>query len=189
MASNTISMSEVKNLINYTIDNNIALQKDGDLPIAISIEANAGIGKTSIVQQIAEERGMGFTKIDLHQLDEVGDLVGYPITEYECQIKRRYKDEKGEVKIAVLPNRVWVNAKLLEEGPGQDMKYIQTGKTRMAYAKPAWVPEYNDNGTICLLDDYVRASPQLLQACMDLVLEQKYISWSAPEKTTFVLEK
>ena len=187
MASNTISMSEVKNLINYTIDNNIALQKDGDLPIAISIEANAGIGKTSIVRQIAEERGMGFTKIDLHQLDEVGDLVGYPMTEYECQILQRYKDDKGEVKIKVLPKTVWINSKQLEESPGANMKYRQTGKTRMGYAKPAWVPEYNENGTICLLDDYVRASPQLLQACMDLVLEQKYISWSAPEKTTFVL--
>lgn len=67
------------------------------------------------------------------------------------------------------------------------MKYRQTGKTRMAYAKPAWVPEYNENGTIVLLDDFVRANPQLLQACMDLVLEQKYVSWNLPKKTLIVL--
>ena len=62
-----------------------------------------------------------------------------------------------------------------------------TGKNRTGYAKPAWVPEYNEKGTLILLDDYVRANPQLLQACMDLILEQRYISWSAPKKTTFVL--
>lgn len=189
MAANTISMNQVKSLINYTIDNNSRLEEEGDVPIAIGIEATAGIGKTSIVKQIAEDRGMGFTKIDLHQLDESGDLVGFPMTEYECQIMQRYKDEDGKDKVRILPKTIWANKKQLEEGPGPNMKYKQTGKTRMAYAKPAWVPEYNDKGNILLLDDYVRATPQLLQASMDLVLEQMYISWKLPKKTTIVLEK
>lgn len=73
MASNTISMSQAKSLINYTIDNNLQLQEAGKVPIAIGIEAQAGIGKTSIVEQVAQERGMGFTKIDLHQMEEAGD--------------------------------------------------------------------------------------------------------------------
>ena len=187
MSANTISMSQVKNLLNYTFDNNAKLQEDGKSPIAVSIEAAAGIGKTSVVEQIAKERNMGFVKVDLHQMDEVGDLIGYPITEYECQVLQRYKDDKGEPKVRLLPQTVWVNAKQLEQGAGANEKYRQTGKTRMGYAKPAWVPEYNDNGTIVLLDDYVRAAPQLLQACMDLVLEQKYVSWSFPKKTTIVL--
>lgn len=187
MAVNTISMNQVKDLINYTIDNNFKLQEEGKMPIAVGIEATAGIGKTSVIEQIAKERNMGFTKLDLHQLDEVGDLVGYPITEYECQVLQRYKDENGETKVRVYPNTVWVNTKQLEEGLGSNMKYKQTGKTRMGYAKPAWVPEYNENGTICLLDDYVRATPSLLNACMDLVLEQKYISWAMPKKSMFVL--
>ena len=71
--TNSISMDEVKNLINYTIDNNVALEEDGDTPIAISLEANAGIGKTSVLRQIAEERGMKVTKVDLHQMEEAGD--------------------------------------------------------------------------------------------------------------------
>ena len=188
MANNTISMSEVKTLLNYTIDNNKRLEDESKTAIAVGIEASAGIGKTSIVKQVAEERGMGFTKIDLHQLDESGDLVGFPMTEYECQILKRYKDEKdGKDKVMVLPQTVWTNKKQLDEGPGPNMKYRQTGKTRMAYAKPAWVPEYNENGNILLLDDYVRANPQLLQASMDLVLEQMYISWKLPKKTTIVL--
>lgn len=114
-------------------------------------------------------------------------LIGFPITEYECQILQRYKDDNDNIKVRILPKTVWVNQKQLEEGPGANMKFKQTGKTRMAYAKPAWVPEYNEKGNIVLLDDYVRANPQLLQACMDLILEQKYISWGAPEKTTFIL--
>lgn len=192
MANNTISLNEVRKLINYTYDNNIRLHEEGKDPIAIGFEASAGIGKTSIVKQIAEERGMGFVKLDLHQLDEVGDLVGFPITEYEVQLIWREevgKNPDGSIKYEkhVSPKTAWVNAKQLEEGPGPNKKYKQTGRTRMGYAKPAWVPEYNENGTICLLDDYVRATPSLLNACMDLVLEQKYISWTVPEKTIFVL--
>ena len=180
-------MDQVKRLINYTIDNNLKLQEEGKMPIAISLEATAGIGKTSIIRQVAEERGMGFTKINMAQLEEAGDLIGFPMTEYECQVLQRYKDADGGVKVRTLPKSVWVNQKQLEEGPGANMKFKQTGKTRMAYAKPAWVPEYNEKGNIVLLDDYVRAPSQLLQACMDLILEQKYISWGAPEKTTFIL--
>ena len=184
--TNTISMDQVKNLINYTIDNNNKLQEDGKTPIAIALEASAGIGKTSVVKQVAEERNMGFTKLNLAQLDEAGDLIGFPVTEYECQIAKRFKDEDGNIKTKVLPGMVWLTAKQLDT-MDKNTAVKQTGKTRMGYAKPAWVPEYNDNGTICLLDDYVRASPQLLEACMDLILEQKYVSWSLPEKTTIIL--
>jgi len=66
-------MDDVKRLVNYTIDNNMTLQENGEVPIAISLEANAGIGKTSILRQIAEERGMKVTKLDLHQMEEAGD--------------------------------------------------------------------------------------------------------------------
>ena len=179
-------MDEVKNLINYTIDNNVALEENGDKPIAISLEANAGIGKTSVLRQIAEERGMTVTKVDLHQMEEAGDLIGFPQVEYECQVAKAYKDENGETKMKVLPNTVWLNAKQFDS-PSNGMRYRQTGKTRMGYAKPAWVPEYCEKGNLVILDDYVRANPQLLQACMDLVLEQEYISWKFPKKTTIAL--
>lgn len=71
--STTISLKEAKKLINYTIDNNLKLEESGKVPIALSIEATAGIGKTSIVEQIAKERGMGFAKVSLHELEEAGD--------------------------------------------------------------------------------------------------------------------
>lgn len=186
MTANTVSMSEVKNLVNYTIDNNIRLQEQGKMPIAVSLEADAGIGKTSILQQIAEERGMTFAKISLHEMDEVGDMLGYPQKEYECQIAKAVKDKDGSVKMQVLPGTVWLNEKQMDS-KDKGTAIRQTGKTRMGYAKPAWVPEYNENGTLCVLDDYVRATPQLLQACMELTLTQKYTSWSLPKKTTICL--
>lgn len=186
MSKITVPMDRVKKLVNFTIDNNQELEKRGITPIAISLEATAGIGKTSILEQIAKERGMGFTKLSLHELEETGDLVGFPQLEYECQLAKLVKDTNGEVKRKVLPGTVWLNAKQLES---QDKSTLlrQTGKTRMGYAKPAWVPEYNENGTLCVLDDYVRANPQLLQSCMELILTQKYVSWSLPKKTTICL--
>lgn len=184
--TNTISMSEVKNILNYTIDNNKTLEDNGKVPIAIALEASAGIGKTSIVKQIANERKMGFVKLNLAQFEESGDLCGYPLTEYECQIAKQIKQQDGSTKIQIMPGTSWLNAKQIESMSKNTM-IKQTGKTRMSYAKPAWVPEYNENGTILFLDDYVRANPQLLQACMDLILEQKYVSWSLPKHTTICL--
>lgn len=73
MASTTISMKEVKKLLNHTIDNNKVLEENNLFPIAISFQGSAGIGKTSFIRQIAQERGMGFTKINLAQIDEAGD--------------------------------------------------------------------------------------------------------------------
>lgn len=186
MATTTVKMDQVKHLVNYTIDNNLHLEEEGMTPIAISLEATAGIGKTSILENIARERGMQCTKISLHEMEEAGDLIGFPVMEYECQIMQRYK-EGDEVKVRVLPKTIWVNKKQLDEGPGINIKYKQTGKTRMSYAKPAWVPEYNENGNMVILDDYVRANPQLLQACMELILTQRYTSWSLPKKTTICL--
>ena len=155
MATTTVSMDKVTKLVNYTIDNNQQLEDKGVTPIAISLEATAGIGKTSILEQIAKDRNMGFTKISLHELEETGDLVGFPQLEYECQMARLMKNDKGEVVKKVMPGTVWLNAKQLDTHD-KNIMLRQTGKTRMGYAKPAWVPEYNENGTLVVLDDYVR---------------------------------
>ena len=181
-----LSIKEIKKLINYTIDNNAVLEKDGKRPIAICLEADAGIGKTSIVEQVAQEREMTFTKLSLHELEEAGDLVGFPQMEYECQVKRRVQDKDGNFKVKVLDKTVWLNSHQLKSDD-PNMKYVQTGKTRMAYAKPAWVPEYNENGCIFLLDDFGRCNQQLSQAVMELILTQGYVSWKLPKKTSIIL--
>ncbi len=187
MTTTTIRMTEVKDLLNYTIDNNKVLEDEMHItPIGIAFQADAGIGKTSVVKQVAEERNMGFTKINVAQMDEVGDIIGYPITEYECQIAKKVKDADGNVKAQILPNKVWLTGKQIDSYDKNTL-IRQTGKTRMSYAKPAWVPEYNENGNILLLDDYTRGTKSITQALMDLIWEHKYISWTLPKHTTVVL--
>lgn len=188
MRTGTISIERARDLLNYTIDNNIKLQKRGELPIAIGFEASAGIGKTSLIQQVAKERNMGYTKVSLHEMDEAGDLLGMPQIEYECQLARKITDTDGNVTWKILDSTAWLNSKQLDSmSKNKTFSFKQTGNTRMGYAKPAWVPEYNENGTLVCLDDYTRATPQLLQSAMELILTQKYTSWSLPDKTTVVL--
>lgn len=73
MAKEVIPMKKVKDLINHTIDNNLKLEEKGLMPIAISFEGEAGTGKTSVVRQVAKERGMNFVKCNFAQIDEAGD--------------------------------------------------------------------------------------------------------------------
>lgn len=186
MANNSISMKRVKSILNHYIDNNLKLESEGKFPIAIGFEGEAGIGKTSVIRQIAKERNMTFVKLNLAMVDEVGDITGFPMKEYECQTARQVVGDDGKPKMQIIPGTVWLNEKQLDN-PVKGIMYRQTGKTRMGYAKPAWVPEYNENGTIVLLDDYNRANQSLLAGLMDLILEQKYISWSLPKRTTVVI--
>ena len=187
--TNTVSMSKVKDILNYTIDNNIRLQEEGGMPIAIGLEAEPGIGKTSIVEQVAKDRNMSYVKVSLSQLEEAGDLAGYPLKEFECQLLTRKKKEDGTYTVTVAPKPVWVNEKQIENNNNPNIKYQQTGKTRMGYAKPMWVPDYNENGILVNLDDFSRANQQLIQATMELILTQGYMTWKFPKKTSVVLEK
>ena len=167
-----ISITEAEDLLNMTIDNNKFLQDSGQSPIAISFTGMHGIGKTALVEQVANKRGMTITKLSLHELEEVGDLIGYPVKEYK--VVERKSGKSGWVAADVL-NRV-----------DRD-RFNITNESRMGYAKPAWVPEYNENGCILLLDDYARSSSMLIQATMELINTGKYVSWSLPKYTTICL--
>lgn len=131
--------------------------------------------KTSLVEQVAKERGMTLCKLNLSQLEEIGDLVGFPIKEYEVAWI-----EKGEVK-----QKRWMNEHQVKN---LDIRLKFTGKVRMAYAPPAWLPlEENPNGTIVFLDDYTRANSMFMQATMEIINTASYISWSLPKYTSIVL--
>ena len=172
---NEMTISEFTEVFNYLLDNNKELQDKGLTPIAIGVEGESGIGKTSVIQQIAEKRGMTLCKINLAMLEEVGDLVGFP----QKEVLLRWKAKDGEIKTK------WWPENLLSKVP-QNIQV--TEQTRMGYAPPAWLPrEDNPNGTICLLDDYNRCGPMFIQASMDLINEGKYISWTLPKNTSIVL--
>ena len=54
-----------------------------------------------------------------------------------------------------------------------------TGKNRMSYCAPEWISDKKEGG-ILLLDDWNRADMRFIQAVMELVDRQQYISWSLP---------
>lgn len=174
---NEMTISEFTGVLNYLLDNNKQLQENGLTPIAIGIEGEAGIGKSSLIQQVAEKRGMTLCKLNLSQLEEVGDMVGFP----QKEVLVTWKKNNGETA-----TRWWPESLLSKVPP-----HVQvTSKTRMGYAPPAWLPrEENPNGTIVVLDDYTRGNQLFMQATMELINEGKYISWSLPKNTSIVLEK
>ena len=172
---NEMTISEFTDVFNYLLDNNRQLEEKGLTPIAIGLEGEAGIGKTAVVEQVAHKRGMTYCKISLSQLEEVGDLVGFPIKEILLQ----WKTKEGQVKTR------WWPESLIDKIP-QNVQVTST--TRMAYAPPAWVPrEENPNGVIVLLDDFSRANPLFMQATMELINTASYMSWSLPRNTSIIL--
>ena len=172
---NEMTISEFTGVFNYLLDNNKALQESGLSPIAIGLEGEAGIGKTTVVEDIAKKRGMSFCKLNLSQLEEVGDIVGFPMKE----VLLRYKNKQGEIV------QRWWPESLLSKVPAN---VEVTAQTRMGYAPPAWLPKKeNPNGCILLLDDYTRANPLFMQATMELINTASYVSWKLPKNTSVVI--
>lgn len=166
-----LTLGEFSNVLNYLIDNNKRLIDNGDTPIAVCLEAEAGLGKTSVMQQIAEAKGMTFAKIVLSQLEEPSELVGFPYKEYKVTHKSEEK---------------WMSADLLQYLNCEDYQF--TNESRMSYAVPAWLPQDgNPNGCILCLDDFSRANSLLMQAVMEIINTGSYVSWKLPKYTTILL--
>ena len=176
--NNNITLEEFKDIFNYLIDNNRKLAEQGRKTTAIGLEGPAGIGKTSVIEQLAKEKGMTFVKVCLSQLEETGDLMGFPLKQFKI-IRHTDHGDKEE----------WVSHDLLETFLNAPCEtYSLTDETRMSYAPPQWLPkEENPNGTILFLDDYSRAPQFFLQAVMELIDRGEYISWKLPKNTTVLL--
>ena len=168
-----MKIEEAKKLINYLLDNNLNLIEKGQNKIAINIEGSAGIGKTSVLKQIADERGADYIRIELASLEEIGDLVGMPIKEYVMT------GQNGE--------EIWVPEKLLDEYKILGYKICQNCASRMSYSIPSWVPTDPEKEVILNMDDFSRANPMFMQAIMALVQFGEYVSWKLPKKTHLLL--
>lgn len=170
-----MTLNEFKEVLSYLLDNNKQLEDKGLRPIAVGIEGEAGIGKTSLIEDIAKQRNMTMCKVNLAQLEEIGDLTGMPIKEHEVAWI-----DKGVVK-----DKRWMPESQIKN---LDIRLKLTGKVRMSYAPPAWLPmEENPNGTIVFLDDYTRANSMFMQATMEIINTASYISWKLPKYTSIVL--
>ena len=160
----SLNVDEAKSFLEHIVNNNRFLQKENKLPVAVEVVGDSGIGKTSIVIQIAKELNLNFVKLNLAQIEELGDLVGFPIRQFEvCQDKN---------------NCLWIDEHAVEEYIKLGYKF--TGQNRMSYCPPEWISG-KTNGGILLLDDWNRADIRFIQAVMELIDRQQYISWSLPK--------
>lgn len=179
-----LTLAEVKPIIKYIINNNKELQEKGQLPIAVNICGEAGIGKTSIIEQIAQEINANFVKLNLSQISEPSDLVGWPIKEhYVC---RTIPDDPNNPDGLVNSECRWITAELIEAYAKAGWEI--TDETRMGYAIPVWLKGLDESRpTIFLLDDFSRATPAILQAVMEITCRQEYISWKLPPNSSVIL--
>jgi hypothetical protein len=165
----SINPNELKDFLNHIITNNRHLQDNGKGPVSVEVIGDSGIGKTSSIVQLADELDLNFVKLNLAQIEEIGDLVGFPIRQFEVTdgTTTKYVDESALDDVRT-------------EG------YKTTGKNRMSYCPPEWIAN-KSNGGILLLDDWNRADSRFIQAVMELIDRQQYISWSLPKDWHIIL--
>ena len=83
MAQVELNIDELKGFVNHIISNNRFLQEQGKLPVATEVVGESGIGKTSTIVEMAKEKNLSFVKLNLAQIEELGDLVGFPIRQFQ----------------------------------------------------------------------------------------------------------
>jgi hypothetical protein len=165
----SVNVTELKEFLTHIVENNRFLQSQGKLPVSTEVIGESGIGKTSAIVQLAKELDLNFVKLNLAQIEEIGDLVGFPIRQFEV------KDDK---------ETTWVDEHAFDEY--LKLGYKSTGQNRMSYCPPEWIAN-KSNGGILLLDDWNRADIRFIQAVMELIDRQQYISWSLPKDWHIIL--
>lgn len=169
-----LTPTEIKRILKYIIDNNRVLQDKGKDPIAVNIEGLAGISKTAVVEQIAKEREYNYIKLCLSQCTDTGDLIGFPVKEFQI-----YKQEGG------ITEYKWVASEVLRLF--LDKGWELTGDSRLGYTLPAWLKCIDPNKpTILNYDDFGRCPQALTTASMEIIYKQEYISWKLPKYTTVI---
>jgi len=171
MSQNLVSVNqnELKEFLGHIIENNRHLQENGKGPVSVEVIGESGIGKTSAIIQLADELELDFVKLNLAQIEEIGDLVGFPIRQFEVTNGTETK---------------FVDENMIDEYRADG--YKSTGKNRMSYCPPEWIAN-KERGGILLLDDWNRADTRFIQALMELIDRQQYISWTLPKDWHIIL--
>jgi len=199
MAQVNLNVTELKGFVNHIIKNNRYLQENGKSPVSIEVVGESGIGKTSTIVELAEENKLKFVKLNLAQIEELGDLVGFPVRQFQMYKEKKISNPKIAVAdinytaaqrsaasndLANMPTTItkkvgtWVDELAVQEY--LKTGYKMTGKNRMSYCAPEWIADAKEGG-ILLLDDWNRADTRFIQAVMELIDRQTYISWTLPK--------
>jgi hypothetical protein len=165
----SLNPNELKDFLKHIITNNRFLQETNKPSVSTEVVGESGIGKTSSIVQLAEELGLNFVKLNLAQIEEIGDLVGFPIRQFEMELDGQ---------------KLWIDEHAFDEY--RKLGYKSTSKNRMSYCPPEWISG-KESGGILLLDDWNRADVRFIQAVMELIDRQQYISWKLPKDWHIIL--
>ena len=202
MAQVNLNIEELKGFVNHIVTNNRFLQKENKNPVSIEVVGESGIGKTSSIIEMAKELDLDFVKLNLAQIEELGDLVGFPVRQFQMYKEKQVAVSNDNLEMVTATQRAagtslanlgntvtkkvgqWVDELAVQEYLKNGFK--MTGKNRMSYCAPEWISNKKKGG-ILLLDDWNRADVRFIQAVMELVDRQTYISWSLPEDWHIIL--
>ncbi len=202
MAQVNLNVTELKGFINHIITNNRFLQKEGKNSVSVEVVGESGIGKTSTIVEMAEENNLNFVKVNLAQIEELGDLVGFPVRQFQMYKETIVSQKTNDISYtaaqrsaassdlaqlkAPITRKVglWVDELAVQEYLKNG--YKMSGKNRMSYCPPEWISDKKEGG-ILLLDDWNRADTRFIQAVMELIDRQTYISWTLPKDWHIIL--
>jgi len=204
MAQVNLNVTELKGFVNHIISNNRFLQDNGKGPVSVEVVGESGIGKTSTIVELAQDNNLNFVKLNLAQIEELGDLVGFPVRQFQMYKEKVISKPKttNDVAMVTAAQRAagaslanmnqtitkkvgqWVDELAVQEYLKNG--YKMTGKNRMSYCAPEWIADKKDGG-ILLLDDWNRADTRFIQAVMELIDRQTYISWALPKDWHIIL--
>jgi nucleoside-triphosphatase THEP1 len=169
MNQTQLNVEELKDFIKHMVTNNQLIQAQGKVPVAINIEGDAGLGKTSAIIQLGEEMNKQVVKLNLSQLEELGDLVGFPIKEFQV------RNAEGKT--------LWITEHEIETANSKGYRVVDK---RMTHAAPEWIQGKGEGGFL-ILDDYTRADARFMQATMEILDRQEYVSWKLPKDWHVIL--
>ena len=203
MAQVNLNVTELKGFVNHIITNNRYLQGVGKSPVSVEVVGESGIGKTSTIVELAQDNKLKFVKLNLAQIEELGDLVGFPVRQFQMYKEKIIPAKKiDDLSMLSATQRAagtslanistpttkkvgqWVDELAVQEYLKQG--YKMTGKNRMSYCAPEWIADAKEGG-ILLLDDWNRADTRFIQAVMELIDRQTYISWTLPKDWHIIL--
>ena len=96
------------------------MQSQGKKPVAVEVVGESGIGKTTSIMDMSRAHNLDFVKLNLAQIEELGDLVGFPIKQFQM-----WTTNDGK-KIGK-----WVDEVAVKDYSSDGWK--TTGKSKMSY--------------------------------------------------------
>ena len=84
MAQVNLNVTELKGFINHIITNNRFLTRRKErILYQLRWWVNQVLVKLQVQQKLAQENDLKFVKLNLAQIEELGDLVGFPVRQFQ----------------------------------------------------------------------------------------------------------